>query len=129
MTDKESKKQNDSRYSVKSPGRGGPRPGAGRPKGSGNKIKIEDLIDSIEQRAGVPFTEQIATNYVGAILREDWARVENYDKALLNKIVADKNEITVEEVGDVIDAKKEAFKEAILALNINNKEDDSNATD
>lgn len=129
MTDKESKNQNDSRYSVKSPGRGGARPGSGRPKGSGNKIKIEDLIDSIEQRAGVPFTEQIATNYVGAILREDWARVENYDKALLNKIVADKNEITVEEVGDVIDAKKEAFKEAILALNINNKEDDSNATD
>jgi len=97
-------------------GRGGVRPGAGRPKGTSNKIKIEDLIDSIESRSGMSFQDQIASNYVAAIVREDWARVENYDKALLNKIVADKTDITVENVGDDLNLKAEAFKAAIEAL-------------
>lgn len=116
MTENESNNQNDSRYSVKSPSRGGARPGAGRPKGSSNKIRIEDLIDSIESRSGMSFTDQVASNYVAAIMREDWARVENYDKALLNKVVADKSEITVEEIGDVVNSKAEAFKEALSVL-------------
>ena len=129
MTEKESNNQADSRYSVKAPTRGGFRPGAGRPKGSSNKIRIEDLIDSIENRSGMSFPEQVAANYVNAIVREDWARVENYDKALLNKIVADKSEVTIEEVGDVVEAKKLAFIDAIAALKINNKEEPKDATD
>ena len=99
---------------------GGARPGAGRPKGSSNKIRIEDLIDSIEDRSGMTFPEQVAANYVAAITREDWARVENYDRALLNKIVADKNDITVEDVGDTVKVKEMAFQQAISAImNIN----------
>ena len=100
---------------------GGARPGAGRPKGSSNKIRIEDLIDSIENRSGMSYPEQVAANYVSAITREDWARVENYDRALLNKIVADKNDITVEDVGETIKAKESAFQEAISAIMSINK--------
>ena len=104
---------------------GGARPGAGRPKGSSNKIRIEDLIDSIEARSGMTFPEQVASNYVSAITRGDWARVENYDKALLNKIVADKSEITVEDTTTLLEAKQTAFREAIQAIaNINNIKDD-----
>jgi hypothetical protein len=109
---------------------GGARPGAGRPKGSSNKIRIEDLIDSIESRSGMSFTDQVASNYIAAIVREDWARVENYDKALLNKVVADKNEIVVEEVGEGITHKVAAFREAIEALTkVNSTEDINNTKD
>ena len=101
---------------VTHPNWGGARVGAGRPKGTGNKIKIEDLIDSIELRAGVPFADQIAANYVGAIGRSDWARVENYDRALLNKIVADKNDITIDDSSDTIASKQAAFAAALAAL-------------
>ena len=128
MTENESNKQIDSRYSVKSPGRGGVRPGAGRPKGSSNKISIEDLIDSIETRSGMSYTDQIASNYVSAIQREDWSRVENYDRALLNKIVADKSEVLVESNDDIMDTKRTAFLAAmnqIIGINKDNKDDDA----
>ena len=109
---------------------GGPRPGAGRPKGSGNKIKIEDLIDSIEAKSGMSFPDQIASNYAAAINRGDWARVENYDKALLNTIVADKSEIVLEDSTNILEAKQVAFREAIQAIaNINNIKDNTDATD
>lgn len=95
---------------------GGPRPGAGRPKGSGHKIKIEDLLADIETAANMPYSQRIATNYVSAIERKDWARVENYDRALLNKIVADKSEIEVTEAEDTVATKIAAFNEALAAL-------------
>jgi len=101
---------------------GGARPGAGRPKGTGNKIKIEDLIDAIEHQAGVPFPQQIASNYIGAITREDWTQVQMYDRALLNKIVADKTEMEVTDSRDSIDAKQAIFAEALRQIAGINKE-------
>lgn len=106
----------------KSPNWGGARPGAGRPKGSGNKIKIEDLIDAIEHRAGVSYPEQIAENYIGAIAREDWSQVQMYDRALLNKIVADKTEVEVTDSATVIETRRQAFAEAIAQIAGINKE-------
>jgi hypothetical protein len=95
---------------------GGARPGAGRKKGSGVKIKVEDLMADIETELGLPYTVRVARNYVHAISREDWARVENYDRALLNKIVSDKTEIEVVESADAVAAKQVAFQEALAKL-------------
>ena len=95
---------------------GGARPGAGRPKGSGNKIRIEDLIDAIETRAGVSYPEQIAENYIGAIAREDWNQVQMYDRALLNKVVADKTEVEVNDSRDALDMKQAIFAEALRQI-------------
>ena len=100
----------------KSNNHGGARPGAGRPKGSGHKIKVEDLMLEIETVANMPYTQRVAINYVGAIERKDWARVENYDRAFLNKIVADKSEVEVTEGADAIEAKQLAFQQAIARL-------------
>lgn len=108
--------ENENRYAVKSPSRGGAREGAGRPKGSGNKIKLEDLLADIETATNMPYTQRIALNYVEAIDRSDWARVENYDKAFLNKIVADRQTVEVVESEDAIEAKKAAFAEALSKL-------------
>ena len=104
------------RYRTKSPGRGGARPGAGRPKGSSPRYTLEDLVTHIEHHAGRTFAEQVAINYANAIGREDHAGVRDYDKILLGKMVADKQEIEVVENEDVVEAKKTAFAEALADL-------------
>lgn len=106
----------DKRYSQPAPTRGGVRPGAGRPKGSGNKVRIEDLMDDLENATNMPYTQRIALNYVMAIDREDWTRVENYDKALLNKLVADRQSLEITEDVDAVQAKREAFAAAIAQV-------------
>jgi hypothetical protein len=95
---------------------GGARPGAGRPKGSGHKIRVEDLMMDIELAANMPFTQRVAQNYVAAIHREDWNRVGDYDRALLNKIVADQTSIEVTDSADAVAAKAQAFQEALSKL-------------
>ena len=104
------------RYKIKSPGRGGARPGAGRPKGSTNKVGLEDLLGHIENHVGMSFAERVAINYANAIQRDDHAGVRDYEKILLGKLVADKQEITTVESEDAVTAKAEAFAEALTAL-------------
>lgn len=108
-------------YTKKASTRGGPRPGSGRPKGSTTKIKIEDLMRGIENRAGVPYGELLAKNYVDAIARGDWNGVRDYDKALMNKMISDKNDITIEDNSDTIEQKQRAFAAALLALSSSGK--------
>jgi len=100
----------------KSSGWGGPRKGAGRPKGTGNKIDLLDLMSDLEAETQMPFTRRLAINYQMAITRNDWARVENYDRAFLNKIVSDKQEVEIVETADTITAKRLAFAEALAGL-------------
>jgi hypothetical protein len=104
------------RYATKTSTRGGARPGAGRPKGSGHKIRLEDLMDQIELQAGMPYAERLAANYAGAIDRADWGKVSEYDRAFLNKIVADRNEIEVTDSTDSVEARRLAFAEALRDL-------------
>ena len=100
----------------KSNNHGGARPGAGRKKGSGVKIKVEDLMLEVELAANMPYPKRVAINYVSAINREDWSRVENYDRAFLNKIVADKSEIEVVDTEDTVTAKAAAFAQAMALI-------------
>ena len=100
----------------KSNGHGGARPGAGRKVGSGNKVRLEDLMMDVELAANMPYTKRLAINYVHAINREDWARVENYDRAFLNKLVSDKTEVEVVESEDTVAAKARGFQEALAKL-------------
>jgi hypothetical protein len=100
----------------KASSRGGPRKGAGRPKGSTNKIKIEDLMATIEVIAGRPYGDLLAQNYVDAINRSDWNGVRDYDKAFMNKMIAEKVEVDVGHTEDVLQAKQAAFAQAIAAI-------------
>jgi hypothetical protein len=100
----------------KAPSRGGARAGAGRPKGSTTKIKIEDLMASIEVQAGVPYGDLLARNYVQAIHREDWNGVRDYDKAFMNKMIAEKVEVDVSHSEDVVAQKQAAFAQAIAQI-------------
>jgi hypothetical protein len=97
-------------------GHGGARPGAGRPRGSGNKVNLEDLMMDIETETAMRYTQRLAINYSAAISREDWARVENYDRAFLNKIVGDRQHIEITDSEDAVTAKRAAFADALAAL-------------
>ena len=97
-------------------GHGGARRGAGRPKGSGNKVNLEDLMMDIELETNMPFTRRLAINYTAAITRADWARVENYDRAFLNKLVSDKSTVEITDSEDLALAKTRAFAEALQIM-------------
>lgn len=114
--------QSANRYKNKAPSRGGARQGAGRPKGSTNKITMEGILASLDHHLGVPYAEQIAINYQSALSRSDWAGVRDYDKVLLGKVIADKTEVTEIQGDDAVAERQEAFNEALKALaNIGNK--------
>jgi len=113
------------RYAKKSPTRGGARPGGGRPKGSTTKIKIEDLMEKIELQSGQTYAELLATNYVSAIQRNDWNGVRDYDKAFMNKMIAEKVDIDVKEGDDAIAAKSAAFAAALATMQKRSQQSDN----
>lgn len=104
------------RYKIKSPTRGGARPGAGRKKGSTPRYTLEDLMAQVEHHTGKTFAEQVAINYAQAIARADHAGVRDYDKILLGKMVADKQEVVQVESEDATQQKAAAFAEALNSL-------------
>jgi len=116
MTEKKTDQSKKRVYTKKAPNRGGARAGAGRPKGSTTKIKIEDLMQNIENIAGVPYGELLAKNYVDAVQRCDWNGVRDYDKAFMNKMIAEKVEVDVSHSEDVVAAKQAAFAQAIAQI-------------
>jgi len=77
-------------------------------------------LGSIETQLNMPFAQRIALNYVEAISRGDTAGVRDYDKILLGKLVADKQELEVTNTQDAVEAKREAFAHAVAALSANN---------
>lgn len=116
MTTEKKTEKSDQKPRKKAPSRGGARAGAGRPRGSTNKIKIEELMSTIEVIAGRPYGDLLAQNYVSAIQRNDWNGVRDYDKAFMNKMIADKQEIDVNNSAEALTQKQAAFAEAIAQI-------------
>lgn len=73
--------------------RGGRKPGSGRPKGATSKLSAKSLLDQIQKTTGKPFEELLAEGYHMTILACDMPARQNYEKMILNKVVADKHEI------------------------------------
>jgi hypothetical protein len=103
-------------YVKKASTRGGARPGGGRPKGSTTKVTLDDLMSNIELASGQTYGQLLAQNYVAAISRADWNGVRDYDKAFMNKLVADKQEVTTIDSGDAVAQKQAAFAAALAAI-------------
>jgi len=95
---------------------GGVQPGAGRPKGTHNKLSAQSILDSLEQGLGKSFSEQLTDNYIQAIATGNRDLRLQYDKLFLSKVVADKVDVSVTNSEDVIAAKQQAFAEALKAM-------------
>lgn len=104
VTDQESKQAvTKKRYSVKSPGRGGARPNAGRKKGATQKLSGASILDAIAQ-IDMPFEEGLALDYKRARDEGDLHVIQRYQTMILAKVVADKQELDVTSNGQTIGA-------------------------
>jgi hypothetical protein len=97
-------------------GKGGNRPGAGRPKGSKATITIQGLLDEITHQAGVDYDEVLVTDFQAARNRGDNQLVMKYHNLILNKVMNTLTKIEITDSAEVLDAKKAAFAEALQKL-------------
>lgn len=77
---------------------GGARLGAGRKKGVTQKLSAQTLLAAIEVK-DKPFAEGLAEDYHAARMGDDKHLVQKYQNMILNKVVADKQEIDVTTLG------------------------------
>jgi hypothetical protein len=101
---------------VKISSRGGARPGAGRPKGSGNKITAQDIIDEASLVVGKPLITSIMEGYSKSILENNNKLRVVYERMFLDKVIADRHQVETVESDDVIAAKQAAFAAALADL-------------
>ena len=108
---------NQPRYSVKSPSRGGARKGAGRPKGSSNKVSATDLLQEIQnQSGGLDYTELLVEDFLRARVQDDKNLAHKYHHLIANKVLADRLDIEVNEDEDMVTAKRATFAAALAAI-------------
>jgi hypothetical protein len=113
MTEKNS---TNSRYAAKSPSRGGARPGAGRPRGSTEKLTARLLLETCDQVIGKPFEVSLIEGYKQAIDLDDRRNRAVYEKMILDKVSTTLIEAEVTESEDAVTAKAQAFQEALAKL-------------
>jgi hypothetical protein len=96
--------------------RGGARPGAGRPKGSTERVTIQGLLDALEQRGGQTYVETLAQDFYAARQAQDGHLTMKYHNLILNKVAASLATVEVVESEDLLLAKQEAFAQALSDL-------------
>lgn len=94
---------------------GGARAGAGRPKGSVDKVSINSLLSAIDQSSGQPYVELLAEDFVHA-RANDRHLAQKYHHLILSKVAATLSAVETTESEDAVEAKKAAFTEALQAL-------------
>jgi len=96
--------------------RGGARAGAGRPRGSTDKLTARLLLETCEQVIGKPFEVSLIEGYHDAIIRQDVRNRATYEKMILDKVSTTLIEAEVTESDDAVAAKALAFQEALAKL-------------
>lgn len=96
--------------------RGGARPGAGRPKGSGNKITAQDIIDEAAKVVGKPLITSIMEGYSKSILENNNKLRVTYERMFLDKVIADRHQVETVESEEAVEAKQAAFAQALADL-------------
>ena len=109
-------KQSDHSVKAKISSRGGARAGAGRPKGSSDKLTARLLLETCESVIGKPFEVSLLEGYRDAILNDDRRNRAVYEKMLLDKVSSTLVEAEVIESEDAVAAKTAAFQEALSKL-------------
>lgn len=118
--------QKESRYSTKSPSRGGVRVGAGRPKGSKDRVTVTGILEALEAKTnGKTYEEILIEDFISARFSGDTQLIHKYHTLLSNKFIANLTDITVENVGDDAETKRLAFLQALDSLKLINKSKDA----
>ena len=96
--------------------RGGARKGAGRPKGSVDKVTIAGLLNEIEVQSGRTYQEMLAEDFISS-RSGDRNLAAKYHNLILNKVMATMSTVEITSSQDEIDAKQAAFTAALTKLN------------
>ena len=96
--------------------RGGARKGAGRPKGSVDKVTIAGLLNEIEVQSGRTYQEMLAQDFIEA-RSTDRGLAAKYHNLILNKVMATMSTVEITNSQDEVDAKQAAFTAALAKLN------------
>jgi len=100
---------------TKPSGHGGARPGAGRPKGSTNAVTVQGLLGAIDTAAGRPYIELLAEDFTHA-RQNDRQLAQKYHHLIMSKVAATLAAVEVNEAEDAVEAKRQAFADALAAL-------------
>ena len=96
---------------------GGVRPGAGRKKGGTNQVSVVGLLTALEKRTnGVPYEEILMEDFIKARQNNDTQLTIKYHNLILNKLMTHVTKIEVTDSQETIDAKQNAFAEALAKL-------------
>jgi hypothetical protein len=97
--------------------RGGAKPGAGRPKGSTEQITIAGLLATMKEKSkGKNYEELLVDDFLQARDRGDTHLTVKYHNLILNKVMVHMAKIEITEGEDLIEAKQQAFSEALAKL-------------
>jgi len=92
---------------------GGARPGAGRPRGSTDKVTARHILETAERVIGKPLIESVMEGYRDTILDGDRRHRTIYEKMLVDKVATTLFDVEVTEDQDLLSAKRAAFAEAM----------------
>lgn len=101
-------------------GHGGARAGAGRPKGSVDKVSINSLLEAIDTSSGQPYVELLAEDFVHA-RANDRHLAQKYHNLILSKVAPTLQQVETVDAEDAVQQRAEAFAEALAALTQVNK--------
>ena len=95
--------------------RGGARAGAGRPRGSTDRVTVAGLLDAIDISAGRPYMDLLAEDFVHA-RANDRHLAQKYHNLILNKVAASLTAVEVTDSQEALDTKRAAFAAALTEL-------------
>lgn len=114
-TEKESERRNPKTGMPVVSSRGGVREGAGRPKGSTDKVTAKALIEQAQATLGKPFIVSLMEGYQDSIVDNDRRSRMVYEKMILDKVATTLIEAEITDSEATIDAKQAAFRSALAA--------------
>ena len=97
--------------------RGGKREGAGRPLNSKQQITVSGLLEALRAKSGgLEYEDMLVEDFLKSRLNQDTQLTLKYHNLILNKVMNTLAKIEVTEGEDAIEAKKQAFAEALAKL-------------
>jgi len=96
--------------------RGGARPGSGRPRGSGNKVTALELLEAVHAATGRSFVECLADGYRQAVEERNNKIRVMYEKMIVDKVIADRQQIEISDPQEQVAARQAAFAAALACI-------------
>jgi hypothetical protein len=98
-------------------GRGGARPGAGRPQGTKDRITIQSLLTAFESASGGQRYETVLfEDFYRARESGDMVMAHKYHNLILNKLAPTLLHTEVEDTGSTLEGRARAFALALKAV-------------